>query len=308
MKRLEEIVFPGDNYVKTLGFQILYNTKVATFHMSRYVEDVTYNAFDGAVALTDITVDADNTNYRSIDGAVYSADGTHLVLCPASKDGTFAIADGTITLDSYSMGGCSDLTAIIIPPTVTTLEDYVFYTWEYSKYKLNRLCQPAAIYLSSDTPPSCTERTFYDFNQQSAQTHLYVPRDCKGNYEYATGWGDFMVIEEFSVSPCASPTIEYKDGKLTFGCDTENAEFYYTIRFDDSRLDQKATAGITLSGDFTVEVYAIAPGFDRSETVTASFSLNSSSELPIVPTDDVNQDGVVDSQDVLHIYHYMQTH
>lgn len=49
-------------------------------------------------SVTDVQVKSDNPNYKSVDGCVYSKDGTTLFYVPVAKSGTLNIADGTKTI------------------------------------------------------------------------------------------------------------------------------------------------------------------------------------------------------------------
>ena len=51
------------------------------------------NAFGNCAALSSILVDAKNPAYKSVDGALYSKDGTVLIKCPADAE-TFVVPDG----------------------------------------------------------------------------------------------------------------------------------------------------------------------------------------------------------------------
>ena len=83
--------------------------------------------FYGCTSLTSITVDADNANYSSKDGVVYDKAGTTLILCPTGRaDYPFSIPDGVTTISGYAFYGCTLLPSIIIPASVTTIEQNAF--------------------------------------------------------------------------------------------------------------------------------------------------------------------------------------
>lgn len=67
---------------------------------------------------------------------------------------------------------------------------------------------------------------------------------------------------------CATPTISYTNGKLTFSCTTDGAECVTTI----SDADIKTHYGneISLTATYTISVYATKTGYDNSETATAT--------------------------------------
>ena len=90
---------------------------------------------------------------------------------------------------------------------------------------------------------------------------------------------------------CATPTIIVSGNKMTFECETPDAEFtsYLTT-------SEEFTGGEVVIENkditFTLTVYAIAPGYDRSKPATMKFTVKKS---------DVNGDGTVDVADIATI-------
>lgn len=90
---------------------------------------------------------------------------------------------------------------------------------------------------------------------------------------------------------CATPTINVSGNKMTFECETPDAEFtsYLTT-------SEEFTGGEVVIENkditFTLTVYAIAPGYDRSKPATMKFTVKKS---------DVNGDGTVDVADIATI-------
>jgi hypothetical protein len=106
---------------------------------------------------------------------------------------------------------------------------------------------------------------------------LYVPKGTIEKYKATSGWKDFLFIEEGTgpnggetpeTKTCATPTIDYQNGKLTFGCATEGATCQYTIADEDI----KAGSGneVQLAVTYTISVYATKAGYENSETATAT--------------------------------------
>lgn len=282
-----ETIEMSTKYLRKLGKEVFFNTSLKQFSLGAYADNVTFRCFDGARGLEQIEVSEDNESLCSIDGALYSKDGSKLLLCPAGRKGVFAVAESATVIDTCAFAGCADLTLIMLPASVKVLKEHVFYTFDY-KARLSRICQPASIYSYSELPPECDEDAFYYLTQNTAQTILYVPRDCKTVYEYAKGWGDFMVIEEFSVSPCPKPTISYSNGSLHFHCDVEGAEFVTDIT--DADVKTHHGSSIQLTGTYNISVYATAPGYDQSEIVTATLSW-----IEFEPS----MDGAIDNEDAV---------
>ena len=108
--------------------------------------------------------------------------------------------------------------------------------------------------------------------------------------------GDTLITQK-----CTTPTISYQNGKLSFFCETEGVTFCYSVTPPSSF--QGEGNEVSLSNKYTVSVYAKKDGYVNSETVTKEIEVQGQNG-----SQDVNGDGVVDTQDVLDIYKYIQEH
>jgi hypothetical protein len=98
-----------------------------TFNISENVTSIGACAFFGCEKLASITVDSNNANYKSIDGNLYSKDGTTLIQYAVGKtDMAFSIPNSVTSIGEYAFAGCGLLTSIIIPDSVTSIGDYAF--------------------------------------------------------------------------------------------------------------------------------------------------------------------------------------
>ena len=70
-------------------------------------------------------VDADNPNYKAVDGAIYSKDGKTFIVNPTGAVAV-KIADGVETLAAASFDSCIRLKSVVIPDTVKTIEEDAF--------------------------------------------------------------------------------------------------------------------------------------------------------------------------------------
>ena len=92
------------------------------------VTSIGNNAFFGCSSLTSITVDENNINYKSIDGNLYTKDGTTLIQYAIGKKETSFMIPNSVTSIGYSaFEYCSSLTSITIPNSVTSVGNYAFY-------------------------------------------------------------------------------------------------------------------------------------------------------------------------------------
>ena len=72
--------------------------------------------------LSHVEVDADNPNYETVDGVLYTKDHTHLVLFPRRMDigGSYAVLEGTQVIDDYALAR-TNLSSITLPSTLLSI-------------------------------------------------------------------------------------------------------------------------------------------------------------------------------------------
>ena len=67
---------------------------------------------------------------------------------------------------------------------------------------------------------------------------------------------------------CATPTISYQNGKLTFSSATEGATFQYSIT--DTDIKKGSGNEVQLTATYSISVFAAKAGYENSETVTGT--------------------------------------
>ena len=106
-----------------------------------------------------------------------------------------------------------------------------------------------------------------------------MPKGTIDKYKYTSGWLKFWFIEGGTgpndgggetpeTKKCAKPTISYKNGKLTFSCETEGAICQSTIT--DPDIASYSSNEVQLGVVYHISVYATKTGYNNSETVTAT--------------------------------------
>ena len=129
---------------------------------------------------------------------------------------------------------------------------------------------------------------------------LHVPDASINLYQSTAPWSGFETVvrtegSEPVIKKCATPTIDYADGKLSFSCETEDVEFVSEIKYADiSRFYSK---DVNLAGKYTVKVYAKKAGYNNSDTAIKDINMSSTSGI----LGDVNGDGVVNAADIVMI-------
>ena len=123
---LTSIVIP-DSVVEIgySAFRAIENLKYV--NIGSGVQNIGSYAFYYCSGLLEITVDENNTAYKSIDGNLYSKDGKILVEYAMGKpDRIFRIPDGVKSIADCSFSRCYNLTCVTIPDSVTSIGGEAF--------------------------------------------------------------------------------------------------------------------------------------------------------------------------------------
>ena len=101
---------------------------LASIEIPDSVSSIGYAAFVMCSSLTNISVDANNLFYESIDGNLYSKEGKELVQYVAGKTTTsFSIPDSVTSIGLYAFAYCDSLTSVTIPDSVTSIGPGAFF-------------------------------------------------------------------------------------------------------------------------------------------------------------------------------------
>ena len=212
-------------------------------------------AFSGCSGLTSVTI---GNSVESIgDGAFCGCSGLTSVTIPNS-----------VTSIGYrGFEGCSGLTSVTIPNSVTSIGIRAF-----------RDCSELLdVYCYAEKVPS-TESDAFDGSYPEYAT-LHVPDASVDSYKARAPWSNFGKIvglsgeepeqpEQPEVEKCATPVVTYAEGKLSFSCETEGAEFVTNVVAEDAK--KYYDAEIEFSATYNIEVYAAKANCDNSDTVSVA--------------------------------------
>jgi hypothetical protein len=88
-------------------------------------------AIESCDSIKAITVDGDNPYFKSVDGSLFSGDGSRLIkYAAASEASSYRIPEGTVIIDKQAFDKAINLIEVIIPDSVEILEHSAFINCE----------------------------------------------------------------------------------------------------------------------------------------------------------------------------------
>lgn len=323
------------NSVKSIGVSVFEECKsLISVTIPNSVTSIGDNTFQYCSSLTHITIP--NSMTSIVTNTFYGCSKLSSVIIPNSVTsiGRFAfygctslasitIPNSVTKIEEYAFDGCNALTSVTIPYSVTNIGSYAFYGCSYIESVIlgtgvEIIGEKAFANCPELTDVCCYAKSVPNMMKRNGKTPcndafdgsfieyatLHVPGTAIDAYKTTAPWSDFGTIIGLDgtlpdVKKCATPTIAFKDGKLVFECETEGAAFVYS--FKSASADNIEGNNVSLPNSYTVTVYAKKDGYENSDTVTQEVKLQGA-------TTDVNGDGIVDTQDVLEIYKYIQEH
>ncbi len=163
------------------------------------IGNVEYGAFSGCEKLTEINVDSENQYYKSIDGVLFSKDGTKLIDYPAGKESTsYEIPYGVTTICGFAFDRCKNLNYITIPNSMNSIGYSTFSNCSNLK--------------SINIPDSIIEIGGFAFDGCSNLTNITIPNSV-------TSIGDAVFFECSNLKNITLPNSITKFGNNVFsGC------------------------------------------------------------------------------------------
>ncbi len=99
---------------------------LTSVRISSSVTSIGQYAFSDCPSLTTITVDASNAFYSSLAGVLFDKSQTTLIQSPGGKAGSYTVPDTVTAISDEAFSGCSSLTSVIIPISVTNIGSSAF--------------------------------------------------------------------------------------------------------------------------------------------------------------------------------------
>ena len=252
---LNSITIP--NSVTSIGEYTFYGcTSLSSVIIPTNVTNIRRSTFEVCSCLTSIT----------IPNRVTTIERNAFYYCTNLKSVDFG--KNVTDIGESAFQGCSNLTSIIIPNSVTSIGRSAF---AYCEGLTDVYCFAANV---PNTKGDAFKASYIEY------ATLHVPSTSIVAYTSSDPWKNFNTIvavdedtpggDTPTAPKCATPIISYKNGCLTFSCETEGVEFISEISNTDIKKSYDAT--IPLSVTYIISVYATKAGCDNSDISTATFS------------------------------------
>ncbi len=192
------------------------------------------------------------------------------------------IPNDVTTINDYSFYGCSYLNSITIGNSVKNIGSSAFAKCE----------NITDVFCYTETVPTAHNEAFSDSYIQYATLH--VPADLIEAYRSTEPWNSIINIvpiegEIPKVNKCATPTIEYSNGNVICNCETDGVKYIYQIA--PVTVQRESESGrFAFAPTYEIKVYATREGYKDSDTASLIVSLTN--------VGDVNGDGQVSVADV----------
>ena len=117
------------NKVTNIGeYAFAYCELLNSVEVSSSVTNIGEGAFKVCYSLTNISIHIDNTNYKSIDGDLYSKDGKTLIQYAIGKtEDSITIPNGVTIIADYAFNYCESLINVTMPNSIERIGDKAFF-------------------------------------------------------------------------------------------------------------------------------------------------------------------------------------
>ncbi|SFB22867.1 Leucine rich repeat-containing protein [Acetitomaculum ruminis DSM 5522] len=109
LEKIGDRAFAGD---KTVNY----------FKLPASLTSIGTEAFKGCQSVTAYSVDSGNKNYKSVNGVLFTYNGSRLIRFPGGKDGSYTIPDSTKSIEKDAFDSCKLIESVVLNENITKLE------------------------------------------------------------------------------------------------------------------------------------------------------------------------------------------
>lgn len=214
------------------------------------VTTIAMGAFSGCTNLTNITIP---NSITYIDEFLFAG---------CSSLTKITIPNSVKVINSSAFNACTGLTSVFLGTSIHIIDERAF-----------RNCTNLETVTCMATKVPSAYSTAFEGSLINYST-LIVPEASLQDYKNTSPWSDFGTfkaleyIDDPTAQKCATPTITYADGKLSYTTDTEGATVVSEVKSDDIKMSYDNE--VSLTGIYTITAYATKPGMDNSDVATAT--------------------------------------
>ena len=270
------------NSVTSIGNGAFYNCSgLTSVNIGNGVTSIGSSAFSGCSGLTSL-----------IFGSSLTSIGNN-AFCECSGLTSVIFPNSVTDIGCEAFRGCSGLTSVTIPNSVTLIRDYSFgwcnaLTSITIGSEVNTIGTQAFtncpeltdVYCYAENVPNMKLTDYLSIFYTDAfygslieYATLHVPTQSIDAYKSKEPWKNFKEIIAIDgpipeIEQCATPTISYNNGKLTYHCETEGATCQSTITNTD--VNSYSGNEVQLAVTYKISVYATKAGYKNSDVATAT--------------------------------------
>ena len=199
----------------------------------------------------------------NLPGSILSLGSDCFISCTSLS--SITLPEGLEMISGRCFYRCTSLTSIKLPRSLNYIGGSCFANCSYLTDVTCQWDTPAGVDADTDI-----------FENIYTECRLHVPVGSTSAYMSTEPWSAFKYVIEADgqvVDPvrCATPVITYGDNGLVFSCETEGAEYHYSITASDAVKDGFSADGrIPLGASYVISVYASAAGCVNSDVAKAT--------------------------------------
>lgn len=120
-------LFVSDAVVSIGSFAFSYCSSLETLYIPESVESIGHMAFEHCDSLLNIVVSDKSPHFKSVDGILFSHDGTRLIKYTAGQNvSSYSIPNGVLIIEGYAFENAKQLTEVVLSDSVEEIGHSAF--------------------------------------------------------------------------------------------------------------------------------------------------------------------------------------